>query len=78
MAAKREYTEDELALIRKTLKDLFIGLCALAIPYVLIGVVWAETHNDHLAYEDGIDKAFSYIGEIIAWPALIVADVTLK
>lgn len=50
----------------------------VGIPYGAVGLVWALTHMDHLAQLDGIDKVFSFIGEMIAWPALLISDVTLK
>lgn len=74
----REYTEDELALIKKTIKELVIACLALAIPYVLIGLVWAGQHSNHLAVLNGPDRLFSYIGEVVAWPVLTISDITLK
>ncbi|HWJ10663.1 MAG TPA: hypothetical protein VNS46_14895 [Nocardioides sp.] len=50
----------------------------LALPYVLVGVFWADAHHHHLAQLHGVDAAASYVGEVIAWPVLIVADVNLE
>lgn len=46
-------------------------------PYFVIGMVWALTHSDHIVGLTGLDKVFSLLGEIVAWPVLIIADVTL-
>lgn len=54
-----------------------IGL-VIGIPYVVIGLIWAFTHNAHLDELEGIDKVFSFIGEVIAWPPLVISDITLK
>ena len=50
----------------------------LGIPYGVVGLIWLSTHSDHLASVGGLDLAFSAVGEIIAWPALLVSDLTLK
>lgn len=74
----RDVSEEELALTRKILKELLVLFGALMIPYVIIGVIWAETHSDHLAYLSGVDKFFSYAGEVVAWPVLTISDITLE
>jgi hypothetical protein len=50
----------------------------IGIPYGIIGLIWALTHTEHLAQLDGIDQVFSFIGEVIAWPPLVISDITLK
>lgn len=54
-----------------------IGL-VLSIPYGIVGLIWAFNHTEHLDQLAGLDHTFSFIGEIIAWPALVISDVTLR
>ncbi len=58
--------------------DLIVLALVVGIPYGLVGVVWAFTHTEHLSYMSGADKLFSFLGEIVAWPVLLVADVCLR
>lgn len=56
-----------------------IGIAVLlAFPYLLIGLFWALNHSEHLEPLQGLDYLFSLIGEVIAWPPLIISDITLK
>lgn len=45
--------------------------------YLVIGLYWAGSHHQHLHELRGLDKVFSLLGEIVAWPVLIIADVQL-
>ncbi|MFE3543749.1 hypothetical protein ACFXK0_12305 [Nocardia sp. NPDC059177] len=68
----------ELFGYRISLRQLmFLGI-AFGVPYFLIGLLWLGSHYEHLGDLDGLDKVFSAIGEIIAWPALVIADVDLR
>ena len=58
--------------------DLIALALIVGIPYGLVGVVWAFTHTEHLSYMSGADKLFSFLGEIVSWPVLLVADVCLR
>jgi hypothetical protein len=49
-----------------------------SVPYGLIGAVWAMNHMSHVESLTGLDQLFSFLGELIAWPVLIIADVTLR
>lgn len=68
--------------IQRTIRQLiYLGIIAavvVLVPYFTIGGAWAITHQDHLQSVHGLDKLFSELGEIVAWPVLIIADVTLK
>ena len=55
---------------------LLAGL--FAVPYGVVGTVWALNHTDELSSLDGADKYLSFLGEIVAWPVLIFADITLS
>ncbi|SEH50378.1 hypothetical protein SAMN04489835_0636 [Mycolicibacterium rutilum] len=46
-------------------------------PYLLVGVFWSTTHTDHLRDMDGADLVVSYLGSIVSWPVLLVADVCM-
>lgn len=60
------------------IRQLVAFALVLGVPYVMIGFGWALTHQDHIASLSGLDALFSFIGEIVAWPPLIVADITLE
>lgn len=68
----------KLGQFRVSLRQLFLVGLVLGIPYGAVGLVWALTHTAHLADLDGVDRVFSFLGEIIAWPVLLFADVTLR
>ncbi|MBF6355608.1 hypothetical protein IU449_13815 [Nocardia higoensis] len=56
----------------------FLGtLIILAIPYGVIGLVWSLTHTSHLREMRGIDVIISFLGSIVCWPVLLVANVTM-
>lgn len=61
-----------------SIRQLAAIAIVIGVPYFIVGVVWALTHQDHIASLSGLDALFSFIGEIIAWPPLVIADVTLK
>jgi hypothetical protein len=67
----------KLTQYRVSIRQLIIVGFVLAVPYGAVGLVWALTHTEHLAALHGVDKVFSFIGEMIAWPALLISDVTL-
>jgi hypothetical protein len=60
------------------IRQLVALALVLGIPYVFVGFGWALTHQDHIASLSGLDALFSFIGEIIAWPPLVISDITLK
>lgn len=60
-----------------SIRQLVYLALVVGVPYFVIGVVWALTHSDHIAGLTGLDKLFSLLGEIVAWPVLIIADVSL-
>ncbi|HEU0190062.1 MAG TPA: hypothetical protein VFR17_02155 [Mycobacterium sp.] len=63
--------------IRQLVNLAMVGAVLLGV-YLVVGLVWASTHYEHLAEVHGLDKLFSLLGEIVAWPVLIIADVTLR
>lgn len=63
---------------RSWLQDLVIVGVWLALPYLVVGVFWADAHREHLSELHGLDATASYVGELIAWPVLIFADVSLE
>lgn len=59
---------------------LYLGIVAavvVLVPYLTVGLIWALTHADHLGALTGADKVFSALGEVVAWPVLLIADVCL-
>lgn len=63
---------------RISVRQLVYLAIAFGFPYLVIGVIWAATHHDHLSALHGLDKLFSTLGEVVAWPVLLIADVTLR
>jgi NADH:ubiquinone oxidoreductase subunit 4 (subunit M) len=53
-----------------------VGL-VLGTPYLIVGAIWSRTHTDHLTRMDGIDLAVSFLGAIVSWPVLLIADVCM-
>ncbi|MCV7112320.1 hypothetical protein H7I55_15255 [Mycolicibacterium setense] len=62
---------------RLSIRQLVYFAIVVGGPYLVIGMVWALTHSDHIAGLTGLDKLFSLLGEIVAWPVLIIANVSL-
>ncbi|WKG03275.1 hypothetical protein [Mycolicibacterium sp. HK-90] len=62
---------------RLSIRQLVYLAIVVGGPYLVIGMIWAQTHTDHIAPLSGLDKLFSLLGEIVAWPVLIIANVTL-
>jgi hypothetical protein len=53
----------------------WIGTAAmLAVPYVLIGMVWTAFGGDQLGGQ-GHARILSILGSIVSWPALLVSAV---
>lgn len=63
---------------RSWITDLMILGVWLALPYLVVGIFWADAHREHLGQLRGLDAAASWTGEVIAWPVLIFADVDIK
>lgn len=62
---------------RLSIRQLVYLALVLGVPYFAIGTAWAAAHIDHIVPLEGLDKAFSLLGEIVAWPVLIIANVYL-
>lgn len=71
-------TKEERGEAALTLSDLFTLMLWLGLPYIVVGIFWADAHRDHLENVYGVDKFLSYLGEVLAWPLLIVADISLR
>jgi len=66
---------------RLSIRQLFyLGVMGSVLlgAYLVIGLYWAGSHHQHLHELRGLDKVFSVLGEIVAWPVLIIADVQLR
>ncbi|WP_435405251.1 hypothetical protein [Mycolicibacterium farcinogenes] len=62
---------------RLSIRQLVYLAIVAGAPYLMVGMIWALTHSDHIAGLTGLDKLFSLLGEIVAWPVLVIANVTL-
>ena len=57
----------------------WIGTAILAaIPYLVIGVIWALTHTSHLNGVTGLDRTVSFLGSIVSWPVMLFSDVCMS
>lgn len=63
--------------IRQLVNLAILGGVGLGV-YLVLGLAWATNHTEHLTETHGLDKLFSVLGEIVAWPVLIIADVDLR
>lgn len=63
---------------RISIRQLILLVIAFGVPYLAIGAVWLVTHHHHLGDLSGADRVFSAIGEIIAWPPLVISDIDLR
>lgn len=62
---------------RVSIGALIVVALVLGTPYLVVGVIWSSIHTDHLARMDGIDMVVSFLGAIVSWPVLLVADVCM-
>ncbi|MCV7064674.1 hypothetical protein [Mycolicibacterium houstonense] len=50
----------------------------LAVPYLLIGLIWSLTHTGHLADMDRTSAVVSFLGAIASWPVLLFTNVCMS
>lgn len=50
----------------------------LAVPYLIIGLVWSLTHTSHLQGMPRVDATVSFLGSIVSWPVLLFANVCMS
>jgi hypothetical protein len=62
---------------RVTIGELIIVAVVLGTPYLIVGLIWSSTHTEHLRHMAGVDLVVSYLGSIVSWPVLLVADVCM-
>ncbi len=62
---------------RVSVGQLIVAALVLGTPYLLVGAIWSSTHTDHLTRMGGIDLVVSFLGAIVSWPVLLVADVCM-
>jgi hypothetical protein len=62
---------------RVNVGQLIVVALVLGTPYLLVGVFWSSSHTVHLARMHGIDLIVSFLGAIVSWPVLLVADVCM-
>ena len=72
LATLRKFLDFEMTIAE------WIGTAILAaIPYLVIGVIWAATHTGHLDGLSGMDRTVSLLGSIVSWPVLLFSDVCM-
>jgi hypothetical protein len=62
---------------RLSIGALAVVALVLGTPYLIVGAIWSSTHTDHLTRMHGIDLAVSFLGAIVSWPVLLIADVCM-
>jgi hypothetical protein len=60
-----------------TIGELIVVALILGTPYLIVGLIWSSTHTEHLHHMGGADLVVSYLGSIVSWPVLLVADVCM-
>jgi hypothetical protein len=60
-----------------TIGELIVVALILGTPYLIVGVIWSSTHTEHLQHMAGADLVVSYLGSIVSWPMLLIADVCI-
>ena len=60
-----------------TIGELIIVALILGTPYLIVGVIWSSTHTEQLQHMAGADLVVSYLGSIVSWPVLLIADVCM-
>lgn len=60
-----------------TIAELLGIALVLGIPYLAVGLVWSSTHTAHLYELRGADLVVSFLGSIVSWPVLLVANVCM-
>jgi hypothetical protein len=60
-----------------TIGELIIVAVVFGTPYLIVGLIWSSTHTEHLQHMAGVDLVVSYLGSIVSWPVLLVADVCM-
>lgn len=62
---------------RVAVGEMIVVAVVLGTPYLLIGVVWSNTHTDHLLDMNSLDAVVSFLGAIVSWPVLLFTDVCM-
>ena len=62
---------------RVSIGALMVTALVLGTPYLIVGAIWSSTHTDHLNRMGDIDLIVSFLGAIVSWPVLLVADVCM-
>jgi hypothetical protein len=60
-----------------TIGELIVLALVLGTPYLIVGVFWSSTHTEHPQRMTGADLVVSYLGSIVSWPVLLLADVCM-
>jgi apolipoprotein N-acyltransferase len=49
----------------------------LAVPYLVIGLIWALLHVEHLRGVHGVEFVVSFLGSVASWPVLLLPNVCM-
>lgn len=50
----------------------------LAVPYLLIGLIWSLTHTAALSGMDRAEAVVSFLGAVVSWPVLLFTNVCMS
>lgn len=60
---------------QRSLRQWLFPAALLAIPYLILGLIWALTHTERLARLGGLDLVVSFLGSVALWPVALVFTV---
>lgn len=49
----------------------------LAVPYLVVGIVWAVTHTGHLTGLSGVHRVVSFLAFVVFWPLLVLTNMCM-
>jgi hypothetical protein len=49
----------------------------LAVPYLLVGMVWTVVQRDHYQFQ-GVDGIVSVLAAVVSWPVLLFSTVCMS
>lgn len=61
-----------------TLVQWIVLALFVAVPYAVIGVVWAISHGDRVVGLGGVELAASILGAVVSWPVLLLPTVCVS
>lgn len=64
-----------IAAYEMTIAEWIGAALILAIPYLVVGVLWTALHYEHLTRLDGVRRPLSLVAFVVFWPLLVLTDM---